>query len=729
MAGFRLSLASRVSSVPQVRRTSLRRVGVALLLSVCAGFVPAPSAHAQTTADCEDDSATTPESFGPTDVNAVSGNGKLSAGFNADGTLTVLKWPSPSFYDQIRYRTTDRSAPRMGAAPNEGSFLGVAWRRGGARRWTFSWLRTWRNQQRFTSADGDAIMTRYADADSGLVATVRDVVAHDRDVLVRHVDLQRKPGSPAARTRVVAFVNFNPVFSKTQNSPTDDWCTEEDNDDGARFSRNTDAIVAERSGTDASTGEGSSVGLAMGFARPSTQHQVGSDVYATGDEGVSAYDDAEDGRLRGDRVVTGQSDAALSRNVSPDGAVTLLFAAAPSGDAALDKLVAARRRSAGTFIRTKNAWWKRWQEGTRIPDGPAPVVRLAKRALITVRQNTARSGLIVTSIATQAPLGLDWVRDGAYINRMLDSAGKSGVVTRHNVRYAGLQATTVDKPPGASSTPAGNWAQNHYSDGVAGGTIPYAIDTTGLGIWTLWDHFAHTGDRGYLLDVYEAIQRAAHYLTDDPPLGCRDPATGLQCTANEGDNETPTRTLVGAQAAWLGLDAAARAATALNTETSLANAERWRTRRDELAAAIRANFFDQDCRCYSRDYRVGGTNLWPVGFERYDSGRSENQAEMNMRALARAMNDDRRRGGMESLAVLGNAYEWAGERKERKLERALRWIATTPTTQGTGLLGGAWMHYPKAGSPIVTMLSQPHAWAQAAYYLAAAKVYGTRRWR
>ena len=700
-----------------------------LLVAVLVGSFPAVPGLAQTPTDCEDEQASTPETFGPTDINAVTGNGKLSVGLNADATVTVMRWPSPSFHDQIKYRTTDRSARRMGAAPNEGSFLGIAWRPSGERRWRFSWLRSWSSRQSFVSANGDTVETRFTDRTSKLEVTVRDVVAHDRDVLVRHVDLARKAGSPVARARIVAFANLNPVFSKSPNSPTDDWCTEEDNDDGARYARVPDAIVAERSGADVSTGEASSVGLAMGFSARSTEHQVGTDVYETGGEGVSAYDDAGDGRLRGDKEVVGQADAALSRDVSPDGSVTLLIAAGPNAEVATERLEAARRGSAASVDKAKRRWWERWYEGLRIPRGPRSVVELSKRALITARQNTARGGLIVTSIATQAPLALDWVRDGAYINRMLDVAGKLEAVERHNIRYADLQATAIDKPPGASGTPSGNWAQNHYSDGVAGGAIPYAIDTTGLGIWTLWDHYARTGDRGYLLAVYEAIQRAAHYLTDDPPLGCRDPATGLQCTANEGDDPTPSRTLVGAQAAWLGLDAAARAATVLNTETSRENATTWRNRRDELGEAIRDNFFDEECRCYTRDYRVGGTNLWPIGFERYDSGRSEAQATMNMRAVAAAMSGDRRRGGMESLAVLGNAYEWAGERKERKLRRALEWIATVPTTNGTGLLGGAWMHFPKARSPVVTMLSQPHAWAQAAFYLAATKVYGTQRWR
>ena len=44
-------------------------------------------------------------------ASPVTGNRRLSVGLNGDATVTVLKWPSPSYYDQIKYRTSDRGEP------------------------------------------------------------------------------------------------------------------------------------------------------------------------------------------------------------------------------------------------------------------------------------------------------------------------------------------------------------------------------------------------------------------------------------------------------------------------------------------------------------------------------------------------------------------------------------------------------------------------------------------
>ena len=250
-------------------------------------------------------------------------------------------------------------------------------------------------------------------------------------------------------------------------------------------------------------------------------------------------------------------------------------------------------------------------------NAPGVITELAKRSLISIRQAVdSKSGLSVGSIATQSPYGVDWIREGAYVNEALHRAGHPEMVKKHDVRYGQLQASASSKPPGGTTTPSGNWSQNYYADGVVGGNLPYEIDETGLGIWTLWDHYTETSDRDYLIssDIYESIQRAAHYLTDDTPLGCRDPATGLQCNANEEDDPNLRRTLIGAQAAWLGVSSAAKAARIKGGVGAEANAIRWQTRADELRDAIRQNFFDGSCDCYTRDYQTGGTLLWPVRY-------------------------------------------------------------------------------------------------------------------
>jgi hypothetical protein len=717
------------SSVPH----PLRRVAPVLLAAVLvAALAPShPPARAQTGPECESN-VDSLEPFGPTDISAVSGNRRMAAAFNPKGTVTVLKWPSPSYYDQVKYRTTDRSEPRMGALPNEGAFIGLGYR-AGSRAWRFDWLRDWPSSQRFADDDGDEIVTTYRNGGAGLRVVVRDVVAHNQDALTRHVSVQRTRRSKVRSARVVAFANFNPVFSKTRRSPTDDWCTEEDNDDGATYEAQLDAIVHARSGTDASTGTPSGAALVMGFDGKSAGHHVGLDTYQAGSGEGSAYDDAEDSKLAGGDSASGQVDSALSDQIDlgkrRKATSTIFIAAAFTPDEAASALQSLRRRSASEVRRGKARWWEQWLRTARLPkNAPKKVTRLAKRALISARQAADPGGLIVASVSTQPPHGLDWIRNGSYINHMLDVAGYHALVRQHNVRYADLQATSISKPPGGETTPPGNWAQNYYADGVVGGPIPYEIDETGLGIWTLWDHYTFTRDRAYLLSVYEAIQRAAHYLSDNPPLGCRDPATGLQCSANEGDNAQMTRTLVGAQAVWLGLDAAVQAARELNTETSLVNAQKWAQRRDELGAAIDDNYLDEDCTCYTQDYETGGVNLWPVGLQPYGSAIANSQAEVNWRHMARVLAGREPQGRLESRMLVGNAYAWANQPKKQLLvESGLSWIADLATTS-TGLLGEAWRREQRSGR-VTALAAQPSVWHQAMFYLAATKAYGTEAWK
>lgn len=713
----------------------LRPVAAAFVAVVAgASLLGAPGPlRAQTGSNCA--GANEPEEYGPTDINATSGNQALSAGFNEKATLTVLKWPSPSFYDQIKYRTSDRGELRLGALPNEGALLGLAWRKGAAAKWDFEWLRQWPSSQRWADDDGDVVVTRFRRAALGLTVTVRDVVAHDSDVLFRRVTVDRTPKSRVRTVRVVGFANFNPVFGKTPQVPHQDWCTEEDNDDGASYNKDADAIVHARSGTDESTQAPSGAALTMGFLGRSDGHQVGADTYQ-GADGTSAYDDARDGKLRGNRTAPGQADAALldqlSLTRSRAATTTLAIAAAFTPKESLSLLEAARDRSPQTVEAAKARWWRSWLARARLPkDAPRPVVAVAKRSLIVMRQATdpapagADGGLIVASIATQPPLGLDWIRHGAYVNRALHAAGHPEMVRAHNFRYAELQVTTTSRPRGASaSTPSGNWAQNYYADGVVGGPIPYEVDETGLGIWTLYDHYDITEDRGYLTSrqVYEAIQRAAQYLTDV----CRDVTTGLQCLASERDNPAATQTLVGAEAVWLGLGAAVEAANVLGTPDSEANAARWAARRQELGSAIRTRFFDESCNCYTTDPDVGGTLLWPVRFLRYGSEQADAQAEINFRYVSRSMRGRNEQGGQEVKALLGNAYAWGNSARDLKRVRSgLSWVARVPASSGTHVLGEGWVTRKRE---VVTISGQPHVPTHAQFYLAALKAFGSERY-
>jgi hypothetical protein len=96
------------------------RYAITAALLLFAGSVPA---NAQTGIDAQENV------FGATNINAVVGHGGLTAGISRDGDVTVLSWPSPSYNDQLAYRSSHaldaRSQPRFGALEGAGLFLGL----------------------------------------------------------------------------------------------------------------------------------------------------------------------------------------------------------------------------------------------------------------------------------------------------------------------------------------------------------------------------------------------------------------------------------------------------------------------------------------------------------------------------------------------------------------------------------------------------------------------------
>ena len=77
----------------------------------CGALLGAPSsAAALSESSCYN--ATQPnadyEAYGPTDVQAQTGDGRLTVNENAAGTLTVFKYPNPSYYNQIKYLAVSR---------------------------------------------------------------------------------------------------------------------------------------------------------------------------------------------------------------------------------------------------------------------------------------------------------------------------------------------------------------------------------------------------------------------------------------------------------------------------------------------------------------------------------------------------------------------------------------------------------------------------------------------
>ena len=674
------------------------------------------------------------EAYGPTDVNAQAGNNRMTVNENSAGTITVLKYPNPSLYNQIKYFTLSRNARGRVRTrfPNEGSFAGIRWttRRGAG----FAWLRNWRARQGWDSPDLPVPVTTYrAPRRLGLSVTTIDLAPPRSDAFVRELWIRRSRRSPVRHASVIYFANFNPVANHIPFLPITDWCSP-GSDQHAAYDRPGRAIVSSWSGVDQATGSPSSVAVALGFDRPDSSHQVGEDAYDPapgGSRGSDGYDQARTPpyRLGGGTEADGQTTAALTRTLRFDrsgrAAARVVIAGGADATRALAALRRARQASFAAQLAAGRRDWHRFLARTRLPVSSSKrVMDVAKRSLISLRLARAPdTGAIVASANTQGPYGEDWIRDGAFLNRVLDLNGFRSWVTQHNRFYARVQTS-----PGNPSAvrPPGNWPMASYADGVDGAPIPWEIDETGLGIWTLYDHWTFlrgAGARAYLQGVYPAIVRSADFLTS-----CEDPTSGMQCTANEDDNPTPSQSLHGAETVYLGLRSAIAAAHAVGDRDPRVG--RWQARLGRLRAAI-DGLYDPAKRAYREgnssgnaynlDYGDGGWLLWPVRFRPYGDPRMRGERAAVESAMRPALKGPR--GQYEGKALLGVAYAYGGPPSAARLRGTLAYMARTLTTP-TGLFGESWTRL-RSGRPLPVQ-DMPHVWEHALFYMAALRIDGSR---
>jgi hypothetical protein len=186
--------------------------------------------------------------FGQSNVNAVAGHGRLTAGISDDGDVTVLSWPGPSYADQIAYLAQNaldvRDLPHAGAPDGMGSYLGlVATTASGDQ---LVWLRdpsSFTHAQRYTTNDAPVPETTFTSAALGLTVVVTDIVSPGIDLLTRRVSVKRANGSPVTSLQLVVYENLSPTLSRIPELPIADWALDGRNDFVALYDANEKFVV------------------------------------------------------------------------------------------------------------------------------------------------------------------------------------------------------------------------------------------------------------------------------------------------------------------------------------------------------------------------------------------------------------------------------------------------------------------------------------------------------
>lgn len=636
--------------------------------------------------------------FGPTDVNGVCGNGRLAVGVNRVGTVTVIKWPRPSFHDQLRYRTISRDLPRLGARENDGLFLGLVFR--GAGR--MLWLRDAPLIEQTYLTDTNVLVTNYAFEDEGISVLVADAVLPGHDVLVRHVEVDAKNTPPSS---LVAFANLRLCRFKIPYAPVGDWLFDATGRDRLAYAPDAGMLtqVPDRNGP------GDPVAAAMGFLTPLSTFQCGIDG-STGD----AYQDAADGVLSGAARATGHVDAAMTTDLVFDrgkALATFFVAFAPDVDEAIGIGLDLRRQDGTEWTyRSAKADWE-WLAPACLPDTDDPDLQaVSRRALLVAHALTdARSGAIGCSVATQPPYAPDWSRDGTYVNRMLDAAGYWPAVSLHNRFYARVQRL-----------PLGNWDMCMYGDGVPAGPLFLELDTLGLTAWNQWIHYTELPEGqmdAYLADVYDSIARAADFFT-----WWKNPVTGLPLPAFESDFVQPKSTLLSAGSAWVAVRVAQQAGEIIGETTE--RMDRWTQRRIELEAAIEEHYFDPQNNLFIGDVYTQAYMVHAFAYLESHHPVVQATADALMEWMEPILAGQTKGGSYLGLITLALVRAWRDDPEGRdKIEQVLDFLVHALPTAGT-------LHY---GECFVTLDDRfdtrtgiPHVMSSALTFLVAAELYGVQ---
>ncbi len=709
--------------------------------------------------------------FGPTRIHGASGNGKVTFGLSDVGEITMLRWPNPSQWDQLAYRTApgrkSREKDRFGAAPNQGLLLGVGFVADGKRRHVWLRDRPFVHAVKFAGEDSAVLVDRAEAVELGLVVEARWFAPPGHEVLAVEVQVQQRPGSPVSDLSLTLFENLAPTRVSFPYLPLyDSWV---EDPDLLTWEARPQALVHRRARRDfwpfgkvrrvttpeemqglvetdlraEDSPQGGFLGLvpdpegpvvAVGLDRPVTGWQCGP-VSRWIPRGADAWRDAADGELSGRSEHKGRSTGALTVALSPSASgvdrVTGFFAFGRRVEDALGGLARAREAGGVALREATEAEWAGTMAGARFPSGIDAAERaVLKRTLISILQaQDPVSGCIVASPSTQPPYAQDWPRDGAFLDLVLDLAGFHDRVTHHKRFYAKVQRTEdrLMEVPGLAQ-PAGTFEMSYYADGRPGGPFVFEIDETALTVWGWVLHARFLEARrgraaadAYLAEVAPAVRRAADGLA-----AWRDPETGLHKPAYEDDVPKTTQLLQGASTVHLAMDAALEAGARWGEDP--ARMEAWRVRRDELAGAIMRHLY-REGEGFSKVQGPGavGWMAWPCRVLGRDDPRLVAEvpylwASMEDRLFGRGVGGAyEQKQWMAVASLVGDDPAWA-----ERIRTSYRIFVDRMPSPGTLHFGETYVTTRDARGEVQyeNRTSIPHVWAASLVYLSATMMHG-----
>ncbi|MDK1021859.1 MAG: hypothetical protein QGD90_09520 [Candidatus Hydrogenedentes bacterium] len=541
------------------------------------------------------------EIYGPGDLAMVSGLGRLTVGVNGRGRISLCKWPTPGYNDQLTYRTRTRDAPALGVEPGHGILWGI--RLDGELVWMND--PRWEVYQHYDAPSNSIMVTEARWPNSSIAVTQRVSVLPLRDVLVTELAVS----GLALLPQIYWYANFTPCTRHIPEIPVADSLLDALNDFAA-FSDPDEGLVvhfrpekpskedwerAKRLTQDAATpGQWRTFkdGTWIGYRGSQGLRKVhcGSGV-VTPSQAVGLLPDTT-GRPSSASGQTYSVVEIVPKRESDRYIASVVVGFGKNYQQLKDLLDDVAETDAGESFHEIAQFHRRIIDSTVYPDALGQrALEYSWRAQLTLlAARDVNTGSFVRSPAIQPPLARDWPKHGAWIVHAMDLAGDLDIAEMQLKFYLNNIRTEY-----ARGKPIGSLPASTYTDGME--ASPHFIVDDEAVAWLLWalkEHSAFLPDARrdeFLESIWEQVVLCADFLAAwkdsrrGAPLWADDPITFRDPTTRER-----------LFAAKLGLDSA----ISIADEIGRAPAKLWTDRQRQVDNLVRGIVLDQ-------------TNQWPVG--------------------------------------------------------------------------------------------------------------------
>lgn len=433
-----------------------------------------------------------------------------------------------------------------------------------------NWLHDMKLVKQSIKEDSGIIISEFNTKDNKLNIKTYDVALRDNDTHVRHLEITNK----SSETIKDLDLFFYEYFTINYLGAGDDLIYNEDKGYLTHTQNNQTTFT-------------------IGSDKEPDQWQCGG----VGNIITSSYDarkDAEDGELKNNLSSKGRIGLGVNGNLghkvstilpNQKFSINYFISAGKTLEESTNNFEKAKYRTWDNIQNQDLFFWKSWLSKAKTPQLDDKTLKVYKRALITMKQNTINNGAVMAAPTLLTPVySFTWPRDGAVTTSAYLEAGYKEEAKKFIDFILSQQKTN------------GSWAVNYFTDGSRPlwdfGDRKNEHDQVGTINWIIYEYYNHTKDISWLRTKWNNVKMASDYL-----IGYMEDKDLISPCRDLWELHTDKSWTFSNAAVYAGFESSAKIAEILGDNQSKLKYQKYA---NTLKESIKENLWDDDLQYFIR---------------------------------------------------------------------------------------------------------------------------------